>query len=307
VFDYLKPRLFEPLGIENPTWGTSPQGITLGGYGLSVRTEDIARLGQLYLQKGVWNGEQLLPASWAEAATTLQTANGSSPDSDWNQGYGYQFWRSRHNTYRGDGAFGQYCMVFPEQDAVLAITSGVRDMQAVMSLVWEKLLPAMTTTPLPADADAREQLTARLATLTVQPAAGEATAPTAAAVSGKTYTFPENDRGIETVTLDFNAEAPALVVRTSGGESRLPFGAGTWVKGRSSFVNGLAGPSPAHAVAASGAWTADDVFTVKLCLSETPFYTTMAFRFDGETLLLDAEHNVAFGPRQRPQLVGHVQ
>ena len=96
VLDYLRPRLFDPLGIENPTWGTSPQGITLGGYGLSVRTEDIARLGQLYLQKGMWNGKQLLPASWVEAATSQQISNGSNPASDWNQGYGFQFWRCQH-------------------------------------------------------------------------------------------------------------------------------------------------------------------------------------------------------------------
>ena len=72
-----------------------------------------------------------------------QTSNGSNPKSDWDQGYGYQFWRCRHGAYRGDGAFGQYCVVMPEQDAVIAITSGVKDMQAVLNLVWDKLLPAM--------------------------------------------------------------------------------------------------------------------------------------------------------------------
>ena len=101
VLDYLTPRLFEPLGIENPTWETSPQGISVGGYGLSVRTEDIARFGQLYLQKGNWNGKQLVPEAWIEAATSRQTSNGSDPNSDWNQGYGYQFWRCRHGVYRG--------------------------------------------------------------------------------------------------------------------------------------------------------------------------------------------------------------
>ena len=143
VLDYLRPRLFEPLGIENPTWGTSPQGISLGGYGLSIRTEDIARFGQLYLQKGKWQGKQLVPASWIEAATARQTSNGSNPKSDWDQGYGYQFWRCRHGAFRGDGAFGQFCVVLPEQDAVIAITSGVKDMQSVLNLVWDQLLPAM--------------------------------------------------------------------------------------------------------------------------------------------------------------------
>ncbi|HEY2411543.1 MAG TPA: serine hydrolase, partial [Pirellulaceae bacterium] len=118
LIDYLRPRLFEPLGIENPTWESSPQGINTGGYGLSVRTEDIAKFGQLYLQKGTWHGKQLLPEEWVAKATARQTSNGSNPKSDWDQGYGYQFWRCRHGAYRGDGAFGQFCVVLPEQDAV---------------------------------------------------------------------------------------------------------------------------------------------------------------------------------------------
>src|SRR5207302_3350151 len=69
VLAYLRPRLFDPLGIENPTWGTSPQGITLGGYGLSIRTAGIARFGQLLLQKGKWMDRQLVPVAWVDAAT----------------------------------------------------------------------------------------------------------------------------------------------------------------------------------------------------------------------------------------------
>ena len=99
IIDYLKPRLFEPLGIENPTWSESAQGICHGGFGLNVRTEDIARFGQLYLQNGEWNGRQLVPSDWVEQATSKQVSNGSDPNNDWNQGYGYQFWRCRHNAY----------------------------------------------------------------------------------------------------------------------------------------------------------------------------------------------------------------
>jgi CubicO group peptidase (beta-lactamase class C family) len=192
LLDYLKPRLFEPLGIEHPTWETSPQGISAGGYGLSIRTEDIARFGQLYLQKGKWNGKTLVPESWVDAATARQTSNGSNPKSDWDQGYGYQFWRARHNAYRGDGAFGQYCIVIPDQDAVIAITSGVKDMQAVLDLVWDKLLPAMgTSTPAPDD-DSRKKLAHTLAGLTLRPQAGSASP---AKVSNKKFVFPANNRG----------------------------------------------------------------------------------------------------------------
>ncbi|MCK4991811.1 MAG: serine hydrolase, partial [Bacteroidales bacterium] len=143
MLDYLTPRLFEPLGIQKPTWETDPMGINVGGWGLSVTTEAISKLGQLYLQKGMWEGKQLLSEAWVEAASSNQTSNGSNPESDWDQGYGYQFWQCRHNAYRGDGAFGQYCLVMPEQDAVIAITSGSDDLQGILNVVWEHLLPAM--------------------------------------------------------------------------------------------------------------------------------------------------------------------
>jgi len=136
VLEYLKPRLFDPLGIENPRWEASQEGISLGGYGLFVRTEDIAKFGQLYLQKGKWNGKQLISESWVEMATSKQVANGSDPENDWNQGYGFQFWRCRHGAYRGDGKDGQFCIVFPEHDAVVAITSNTRNMGGEMKLVW---------------------------------------------------------------------------------------------------------------------------------------------------------------------------
>jgi len=309
VLDYLRPRLFDPLGFENPTWVTSPQGISAGAYGLLARTEEIASFGQLYLQKGSWKGRQLIPATWVEMATSLQTSNGSSPNSDWDQGYGYQFWRSRHNSYRGDGAFGQYCLVLPELDAVVAITSGVRDMQRVLNLVWEKLLPAIKANPLPENVDARRRLEAKLAGLTVRFPSGHQTTPVAAKVSGKWYEFPDNDRGIQAVALDFNSAAPTLIVRAAEGETRTPIGIGSWTKSPDGFVNGLDRflSVPARpVVAASGAWTADDVFTVKLVPYETPFYSTLTFRFDGDRLLLDGEHNVAFGPAKLPQLVSRT-
>jgi len=308
LLDYLRPRLFAPLGIENPTWGSSPQGISIGGYGLSVRTEDIARFGQLYLQKGEWMGKRLIPSTWIETATARQTSSGSNPKSDWEQGYGYQFWRCRHGLYRGDGAFGQFCIVMPEQNAVVAITSGGRDMQAVMNLVWEKLLPALKAAPLPADGPAVEKLNKKLAGLAVRPVTGKATSPLAATVSGKRYVFPDNNRKIKEAALEFKAGGVTLVVRTVSGESRIVCGPGTWRRGRASFVNGVGGSMVASSepVAASGAWTGDDTFTVKLCLYETPFYTTMVFRFNGEQLMLDSEHNVAFGPTTLPQLVGQA-
>ena len=307
LVDYLRPRLFEPLGFKDPKWDTNPQGITIGAYGLSVRTEEIARFGVLYLQKGTWNGKQLIPASWIEQATALQTSNGSAPTSDWDQGYGYQFWRSRHNTFRGDGAFGQYCMVLPEQDAVIVITSGVRDMQKVMNLVWDKLLPALKPGRLPENATARRHLESRLAELTVKFPRTAATPSLASRVSGKWYEFAENDRGVKAVALDFNSSPPALIVRTANGETRTPIGMDSWLRSRGSFTNGLArflSVPENPLVAASGAWSGEKTFSVKIVLYETPFYSTVNFKFEGNQMLIDSEHNVAFGPTRLVPLIG---
>jgi CubicO group peptidase (beta-lactamase class C family) len=169
VLDYLRPRLFDPLGIENPEWGASPQGVTLGGWGLKIRTEDIAKFGQLYLQKGKWHGKQLVPASWVEQATAKHVSNGSDPTKDWDQGYGFQFWRCRHGAYRGDGANGQFCLVLPDQDVVIAITADTRNMQAELNVVWDKLLPAFQPRRLPANKPEQLRLQQTLSSLAVRP------------------------------------------------------------------------------------------------------------------------------------------
>src|SRR3954465_2127008 len=210
VLDFLQPRLFEPVGIEHPVWDANFQGISLGGYGLRVRTEDIAKFGQLYLQKGRWQGKQLLPAEWVALATAKQTSNGSNPKSDWNQGYGFQFWRCQHNAYRGDGAFGQYCVVMPDQDAVVAITSGVKDMQAVLTVIWDKLLPAMELKSLRRNAPAAQQLKEKLAHLEVRTPQGSATSP--GKFLNRRFTFPANEQKIETVALSVSDSGKTLTV-----------------------------------------------------------------------------------------------
>ncbi len=175
VLDYLKPRLFDPLGITNPQWAASPQGNTLGGWGLSVRTEDIAKFGQLYLQKGQWNGKALIPASWVEQASAKQVPNDAGRKdkgtSDWAQGYGFQFWRCRHGAYRGDGKDGQFCLILPDQDAVVAITAQTGDMQRQLNLVWDHLLPALQAGPLPEAPEALAALRSVTALLQTAPAA----------------------------------------------------------------------------------------------------------------------------------------
>jgi CubicO group peptidase (beta-lactamase class C family) len=147
--EYLRPRLFDPLGIGPVGWLTDGRGREVGFSGLFVPTEAIAKLGQLYLQNGEWNGRRLLSAEWvAEASRSHVVPDRDTPD--WSQGYGFQFWLSRYG-YRGDGAFGQFMVILPEADAVVAITSQSPDMQGVLDAVWTHLLPALSAAPASAD------------------------------------------------------------------------------------------------------------------------------------------------------------
>jgi CubicO group peptidase (beta-lactamase class C family) len=310
VLDYLRPRLFEPIGYDNPIWISSPEGVTVGAYGLSGRTEDIARFGQVYLQKGKWQDRQLIPAAWVAEATSMQTSNGSSPKSDWDQGYGYQFWRSRHQSFRGDGAFGQYCLVLPEKDAVIAITGGVRDMQRVMNLVWEKLLPALGDKPLAENPSSHTLLKQKLAGLAVTRPGGKAMTPTGERISGKWFELEENDRGLRAISLDFSdAGSPALLVRTADSETRTNLGMSAWARNSSGFVNGIdkfLGVPAKPVVAAGAAWTADDTLTIKLVPYETPYYSTLTVKLDADRMVIESEHNVAFGPTKQTPLKGKL-
>jgi CubicO group peptidase (beta-lactamase class C family) len=304
VLTYLGPRLFEPLGIENPTWDASKQGVSLGGFGLHVRTEDIARFGQLYLQKGQWQGKQLVPEAWVAAATSRMMSNGSSPTSDWEQGYGYQFWQSRHG-FRGDGAHGQFCLVLPQYDAVIAITSGTRDMASVMNLVWERLLPAFKPAALPPDAASARKLADKLAVLKLKAPSGTATTTAGRTAQGKRFVFDSNKLALESLTVQSsNAGGDAvLALRLAGADQKLAAGYQRWAKGALQLTAAGA-PEP---VAASGAWTADDTYTMTVARYRTPFTTLYQLRFTGDQLFLKIEQNVGAAETRVTELTGQAE
>src|SRR4030095_1236309 len=220
--------------IAQPVWNTNWQGINLGGYGLNVRTESIAGFGQLYLQKGKWQGRQLIQPEWVDLATSRQVSNGSNPKSDWDQGYGFQFWRCRHGAYRGDGAFGQYCIVLPEQDAVIAITSGVKDMQGMLNLIWDKLLPAFGPQRLKADAVTQKKLTEKLANLAVRPGEGADSSSLASKILGRKFVFPANEQKLEAITITpkSSGKGVAVAIQSCGTTHQFTTGYREWQKGR---------------------------------------------------------------------------
>lgn len=307
VLDYLQPRLLKPLGIYDAVWGMSPEGINLGAGGLVIKTEDLAKLGQLYLQGGLWEGEQLIPADWVSDATSKQITNGAD-NGNWSWGYGYQFWRNpAPSGYRADGALGQFSFVLPEQDVVLAITGGTDDTNGVMEIVWSNLLPAIDAgTALPEDAAALQQLKDKLSSLAVNVAPGSMTSPVSSDYSGQRFTMMGNDRGIEAFSLDLESTPPVLTIEDNTGTHSIEFEFGQWVRGTTNFnkrVNELFDIDN-QGIAARAVWQNDTTLTIQLAFNETPYVWTGNFAFDGDNLTVNAEYNVRWGSRVQPPMVG---
>src|SRR5689334_4794377 len=279
---YLRPRLFDPLGIGHVGWHTFPPGREQGFSGLHARTEDIAKLGLLYLQRGQWEGAQLIPAEWAAEATSKQVANPAEPNPDWRQGYGFQFWMSRHG-YRGDGAFGQFCVILPEQDTVVVTTAYTLDMQAVLDAVWTRLLPGLGTVS-PGAESVHGQLSARLARLEL-PASpgGPAPADWEPWASGP---FPVSAGPAGAPVQPFLTSVE-VAPRDGGWQISLieaantltvPVGAGAWAVSDHADRQGATIP-----VAASGGWLGDRTLRAEIIFLETPHRMDITCSLPGRT------------------------
>ena len=320
IVDYLRPRLFEPLGIEGMTWETCPRGINTGGWGLSIPTEALAKFGQLYLQKGVWEGRQILPAQWVEEATSFKIqqplpAKPTRPnaENDWLQGYCYQFWRCRHNAFRGDGAFGQYTIVMPDQDAVIAITGESKNLQDELDLVWEHLLPAMNEKPLPADAPTQARLRQTLASLSLPMAGWRRVGPlhqTATRISGKIFKLEPNDLGLQSAVFAFHKDNCVVTFKDAHAIYPITCGIERWQRDETALpgtpprlISGGAPPRGTKAkLVASGTWKDDNTFEMMWRYYETPHHDTVTCRFNGDKITIEMVASIAAS--KRPVLHG---
>lgn len=308
VIDYLKPRLFDPLGIQGIDWETDTKGINTGGWGLRLHTEDMAKFAELFLQKGKWGNKQIIPASWVEEASTVkiiqhpELPQSKRDSSDWEQGYCYQMWRCKNNAYRGDGAFGQYMIVMPDQDAVLAITAETADMQEEINLVWQYLLPAMHKEKLPVDKKAATQLQQKIRALAV-PIPVKNNSVVAASVSGKNFAIEQNDKHIQSIGFGFKNDLCHITLTTDTAAYQFDFAPGKWQQattkkpGPSLTGGGIEYRNMLYPAKVAGGYTWKDENTLQLVLRyiESPHTETFTCHFDGTKLTLDIERSFDYG------------
>ncbi len=316
LIDYLRPRLLEPLGIDYARWETCPKGNSIGASGLHMTTDAIARFGQLFLQRGMWNGRRILSEAWVEAASSCQTANNpkGEPRTDWNSGYGYQMWQCRQDgAYRGDGACGQFCIVIPGQDAVIAITAGTGKMGVLIDLIWTHLYPGYgpqgQTVGQEADrasASLRERIV-RLAHAPQEQSLGASPA-LAGRVSGKRYALAPNRKGADAVRFEFDEDGCTFRIRDARGEHAIRCGSGKWLLGETlatedEWVKPVEAP---WKVAVSGGWQDERTYVIAMRFYETTFTCKVVCRFDGdgERVALDFTRNLSFEPYDFPTILG---
>jgi len=266
--EYLRPRLFDPIGIGDVVWSRYDGAGELGYGGLHLQTDALARFGELYRQHGRWGSTQVLPAGWVHEASRTHVATPGGPGPDWGLGYGYQFWISRHG-FRADGAFGQFCLVLPDQHLVVAMTAATLDMQAVLDAIWQHLLPVVQDRPLAAAADEDDLLT-RLNTLAI---------PTQRDLRGSPdQVLPWLAGSFEVVSAGGRPPFDRILLNAdpTGGTWRLTLDAGddrvtiSFRPSAWSVTNGSTGSAGSLPVAVTGGWRADGDLELHLLFLETP-------------------------------------
>lgn len=289
--EYLKPRLYKPLNINKATWGANWEGINMGASHLRMPTEDIAKFGQTYLQNGVWNGSQVVSREWVKEASSKQMENGHN-DSSWGYGYGFQFWLNPPSGYRADGAFGQYSMILPELDAVVAITSESIDTKTTMQIVWDVLLPEMKPGILPPNPQAHQTLLAELKSLRYDPPQLSATSPLAAKINGREFMLDTNPYNARAVSFRFENGKCIFTLKEDGKpDINISSGLNQWIR------KGNYKPS-AHSlfslrridfdsiVAAAYGWQNDDTLALTWRYIETVHGETFSCTFEGDRLTI---------------------
>ena len=226
TLDFLKKYLFDHMNISVVNWEESPEGVNTGGWGLHIQSESLAKVGQMWLDGGVWNGKQLISKEWIEQMSSKH-ANGGD------YGYGYQTWMCAYpGAVRADGALGQYVIVVPEKDVVIVLTeASFTNGKPQRGLIWNGFLPALSDKPLPASKD-YDKLVEKQKNYTLELPAGKQNSAWIKKLQGKKVVIPANKYGWASVTFEKTSTGMvANVTKTDGSTYAQPMGYRTWERG----------------------------------------------------------------------------
>jgi hypothetical protein len=299
MLDFLQSRLFEPLGIPKPSWETCPLGTTAGGMGLSLTTESVAKFGLMLLNKGKFDGKTIVSKRYIEQATLEQSDNRAEAKPnriDTAQGYGYQFHMGRRGCYRGGGAFGQLCLVAPQQRIVIAATSAFPNgqlEQTLLDLIYEHILDPLAGQHLPPSAD-YEELQRRLSLVTCATPTFLPIPEGAPNLNNLCYVISENPHGLQQIR--FRTKVEQLHFELIYGDERdtaLPLDFTQPVRSWGIFVKDLS-LHRQEAITYVG-WLDSSTLGLTVYYIETPYVVTYVFTYEAETMEVHFRTNVSLG------------
>lgn len=299
LHDYLKPRLFEPLGITGEHWDVGPDGINPGGNGLTCRTADILKLGVLHAQKGMWDGRRLLPEAWVAEATRPQGDGG----------YGYHWVVRGNGSFAALGVFVQMALVFPQAGATLAIMGAMEESSRILPLIDRYFPAAFKDGPIAGAAAADESLRGRLArSAEVRPLISRAKdGPDA--LSGAWYRAEPNAAGIAALRCDFTGGQCRFRLRDAEGEYQIAAALDGWLEGET----GMPGRDlhhgyslPSARVVAGARWLDQATLEMDWIFVETAFRDTVTLRFAGDRMTYDRKVNVNSAALSQPTVTAYL-
>lgn len=294
LLDYLKLKLFTPMNIMEVAWEVSPEGYNTGGWGLHIQSESLAKFGLLLLNHGVWEGKQLLSASWVEQMMSKQMEAG---DED----YGYQMWLCDYpGAVRADGALGQYILIIPEKDMVVVITEcTLINGRTQRGLVWNRLLPEVGDEVLAAGKDYKK-LQKKQSAYTLPFVQGKAASSAAMKYEGRSIVLDANKYGWKSLSLHFGQKEVKLAVTDKNGAAyELPFGYKQWLKTAVSAyppysitpIGSFKGIEDPFWVAGSYAWQSPAVLQLKAHYVNWISALGVTLRFEGDQVELTVTEN----------------
>lgn len=311
ISEYLKSRFFDPLNITDYYWEADPEGNNTGGWGIRLKTEDVAKFGQFFLQKGVWNGEQLLSKEYIEQATSFQVSNAdSSDDYGKQQGYGYQFWMNENGAYRAAGMFGQICLVLPQQNAILVVTAGTERKQEILDIFWETIYPNFLSEKLTINTREEEKLNECLNNLALIPKQPHSVSSIVSEVSDKKYKMKNNVDNIYSLTCHFSNNSCLFKLVDKTGEHQIECGLGHWIEQKTTMPGAplhLLQQPTSMRVKANGFWKDNKTFIMTWTFYEMAFTDTVISYFeDNQIILKRSVNDQGPYPSERPTMIGKI-
>ena len=287
TLEYLEQKLFAPMHITVADWETSPDGINTGGWGLRVQAETMAKLGLLLLNKGQWEGQQLISADYVEAACSRLIDGGAKetvPATDGNQGYGYQVWQSKWpGSFRADGAMGQYTVVVPQEDLVVVILGMKLYGHEELACIWNQLMPGLKDAPLEPENKLQKRLDNLCAKAKLSLPNGKRSTNKAKVAIGKQFQLAHNRFGLKQITVGDNQ---LYLNYEDDTKERLMMGYRNWqyspLTGLPYYsinaINRMQGFAHGFTAASAYAWTSPK--TLELHVHYVDWISGMVFVFD---------------------------